>query len=97
MWAESEAQVGEPDLSRVLRKPQPPRLRDSIALATDDKLVQVIAFPAHGHLEYIMWVGNDAVAADEEPPPDHGTALAPPDVEWIDFGRRGGWTHVLRV
>jgi hypothetical protein len=54
MWAESEAQVGEPDLSRVIRKPQPPRLRDTVALATDDKVVQVIAFPAHGHLEYIL-------------------------------------------
>jgi hypothetical protein len=95
--AGSEAQVGEPDLGRVIRKPHTPRLRDTVSLATDDKLVQVITFPAHGNLERIMPVGNGTVAADEESPPDHGTDLAQPDVELVDVGKRCDCPHALRA
>jgi hypothetical protein len=95
--AESEAQVGEPDLRRVIRKPQTTGLRDAITLPPDDELMEMLAFPAHGDLEGIMQVGNGAIAADEKTPPDARTDLSQPDVELVDFGKRGRWTHAWRV
>ena len=73
---------------------QPERLAPA---GPDDKLVQVIAFPAHGNLEGVMEVRNGAVTADQEVPPDHRTDLAQPDVELIDCGRRGNFAYAWRV
>jgi hypothetical protein len=94
---ESEVQVAELDLRRVIRKPHPTRLRDAITLSPDHELMEMVAFPAHGDLESIMQVGNGAVTADEKTPPDERTDLPQPDVQLVHFGRRGRWTHDPRV
>jgi hypothetical protein len=65
-------------------------------LATDDELVQMIAFPAHGHLDRVVEIGNGAVAADENPPPDERTDFPQLDMELIDFGMGCRWAHALR-
>src|SRR6478752_2481168 len=40
--------------------------------------------PAEGDLDDVMELGNGALAADQDSPPDHGADLAAPDVELID-------------
>jgi hypothetical protein len=47
----------------------------------DVEAVEVGVGPAEGNLEGVMEVGERTVAADQEPPPDHGADVADPDME----------------
>src|SRR5262249_20751905 len=96
-FSEPEMKVRKPDLVRVIGKPHAPRLRNAVTLATDNELVQVIAFPAHHNLEDIVQIGNGAIAADQKAPPDERTDFPPPDMELVDFGMGCRWAHARRV
>jgi hypothetical protein len=40
--------------------------------------------PIKSNLERVMEVGDGAFTADQEPPPDHRTDVANPDVDLVD-------------
>ena len=48
--------------------------------------MEVEVGPAEGDLDGVMEGGQRAVAADQEPPPDHGADLPDPDMEQVDLG-----------
>jgi hypothetical protein len=73
--AEPKAKVGEANLGWIMGKPHTTRLRDAVVSPPDDELGEMVAFPAHHNLEDIVQVGNGAVAADQEAPPNRWTDL----------------------
>ena len=44
--------------------------------------------PAEGDLKHLMEIGEGAVTAHQEPPPDHGADLLDPSMDLVDLGHR---------
>jgi len=72
---------------RIIRKPDTAYLGDAILFAVHHKTVQVEIFPAYGDLEDVVEIGDAAVAAHEDAPPDGGADFKQQDVELVDFDR----------
>ncbi len=71
-FVEAELEVGESDLARILGKRNSTDSADAIVASVDAEAVELGVGPAEGDLEDMMEGGQRAVAADQEPPPDHG-------------------------
>jgi hypothetical protein len=82
----AELEVGEPNRSRLVGEPEPTHPVGAIVPAVDAEPMEMEVAPAERALEYVMEVGKRAVAAHQEPPPDHRADPADPDVELVD-----GW------
>lgn len=84
---ESEPEVGESDLACILGRRESADSTDAIVAAVDAKPVEMEITPAESDLEHVMEVGEGAIAAHQEPPPDHGADLPDPGMELVDLGR----------
>jgi hypothetical protein len=84
----AELEVGEANLVGILGEPGPSRPTDAVIPGVDAEAMEVGVGPAEGDLERVMELGQGAVGAHQEPPPDHGADLPDPDVELVDLGRR---------
>ena len=83
----AELEAVEPDRVGIVSEPGSPDPAEAIVAAVDAEAVEVGVGPAEGDLDGRMEIGQGAVAADQEPPPDHGANLADPDMELVDLGR----------
>ena len=52
----------------------------------ETEAMEVVVAPVEEDLDDVLELGQGAVAADQEAPPDHGADLADPEVEQIDLG-----------
>jgi hypothetical protein len=84
----AEVKVGEVHLVWVGAKTHAIDAADAIVFPTDAKPMPVRISLAHSNLQGEMEISDRAVAADQEPPPDHGRDPAQPDVELIDLYNR---------
>ncbi len=63
---------------------------DTVLTTMDDEAVQVLVAPAQRRLQGDMQVGDGAVAADQQAPPDQGADTAEDDPQLVD-DRFGAW------
>src|SRR5512135_1695156 len=84
----AELEVGEADLMGIQGEPGPARSADAVVPAVDAEAMQMGVAPAEGDLDDVMELSEGTLAADQDPPPDHGADLADPDVELVDGRNR---------
>src|SRR5260370_624717 len=61
---QSQVQISEADLGRIITKPDPARLSDAILPPMKREAMQMRVIPAHNHLENMVQISYRTVASD---------------------------------
>ena len=84
----AKVQVPQPYLGWVIAEANTTGLVHAVSLAADDELVQMGICPAHRDLQGVVQIGNRAITAHQQPPPDKRADLAQPysQLIYLDLG-----------
>src|ERR1039457_1779710 len=88
-FVDTKAKVGEADLICIGREADAADLADAVIPAMDVEPMEMRIRPAERNLKRVVKIGDRAIAAHQQPAPDHGADLANPHVNPVSFAARG--------
>ena len=83
---EVEAEIAQANQCRIGREADAAIVADAVVLPVGVKLIEMRIGLAKRDLERVMEICNRAIAANQQPVPDHRTDLAQPYVDLVSFG-----------
>jgi hypothetical protein len=94
---DAEFAVAEANLARIGGEADSTASADPVILAVDVEPMEVQVTPVESNLQGVMEVGDGAVRADQQPPPDHRADAPNPGVELTDLDAARFFHNTARV
>src|ERR1035438_1933615 len=88
-FVDAKAEVGEADSFCIGREANTADLADAVIPAVDVEPMEMRIRPAKRNLERVVKIGDRAIAAHQQPAPDHRADLANPHVNPVSFAAQG--------